>query len=248
MKKNYIVAIDAGTTSVRVLMYDAQMRVVRKQQQEFTQYYPKPGWVEHDADEIWRVTQRLLNTVLKGKEKTVAAIGITNQRETTVVWDALTGKPIHNAIVWQDRRTTDACVSLQKRGYEKLIQSSTGLVLDPYFSVTKVAWLLDHVRGARKKTAAGTLRFGTIDSWLIWKLTKGKVHATDFTNASRTMLYNIKMKKWDAQLLKILKVPASVLPEVRNSSDDYGMYRGIPITGVVGDQQAALFGQGGVKK
>lgn len=246
--KQYVVAIDAGTTSVRVVMYNNSLKVVRSSQQEFAQHYPQPGWVEHDAEQIWRVTERLLNRVIQGRQKQVASIGITNQRETVVVWNTVSGKPIHRAIVWQDRRTADACARLRRRGHEPLIQGKTGLVLDPYFSGSKIAWLLDAVSGARAKARAGLLKAGTIDSWLVWKLTNGVVHATDYTNASRTMLLNVRTRQWDTQLCRLLRVPKQMLPTVLNSGDDYGSYNGIPITGVVGDQQAALFGQGGVTR
>lgn len=245
----YVVVIDAGTTSIRVVCYDTQLRVVDSRQQEFTQYYPQPGWVEHDAQEIWAVTQRLLNRVLRGRQQCVAAIGITNQRETTVVWNAVSGRPIHRAIVWQDRRTSDRCVSLRHQGNESMIQQRTGLRCDPYFSAPKVQWILEQIRGRSRKAstrraAIDQLRFGTIDSWLIWNFSGGRVHATDYTNASRTMLYNIRTHQWDRDLLRLFHIPYSLLPEVRHCQDNYGTYRGIPITGVAGDQQAALFGQG----
>ncbi|MFC1598011.1 glycerol kinase GlpK [Patescibacteria group bacterium] len=242
-KEKYIVAIDAGTTSIRVFCYDQNLKIVQKVQQEFKQHYPKPGWVEHDAAEIWQVTKRLLDQVLEGRSQDVAAIGITNQRETTVMWNKKTGKPAHRAIVWQCRRTADECERLKQKGIEKLIQSKTGLVCDAYFSGTKIKWILDHIKGPKKD-----LLFGTIDSWLIWNLTSGGVHATDFTNASRTMLYNIRKHDWDSELAKELNVPAHILPAVQNSQDDFGTYNGIPIAGVAGDQQAALFGRGAVKQ
>ncbi len=239
-KKDQIVAIDAGTTSIRVLCYDKHLSVVAKAQQEFAQHFPSPGLVEHDAEEIWRITKRLLDRVLRGRLNRVAGIGITNQRETTVLWNSHTGKPTHRALVWQDKRTTSHCQRLRQQGREALIRRRTGLVLDSYFSATKLSWLLKRHRGR-----PDNLLFGTIDSWLIWKLTEGRVHATDCTNASRTLLYNIHSKRWDPELLKLFRIPASVLPEVKKSADDFGSYRGIPITGVAGDQQAALFGQGG---
>lgn len=260
-QKKYIIAIDAGTTSVRVVCYDQKLHVVDSAQQEFTQYYPQPGWVEHDAQEIWAVTEKLLNKVLRGRCDQVASIGITNQRETTVVWNARTGKPIHKAIVWQCRRTAEYCTRLGKRkGVRQKIQSKTGLILDAYFSATKLRWLLrEYVtkkkavaqkRGSKfsRSKALADLRFGTIDTWLLWNLTSGEVHATDFTNASRTMLYNIRKHRWDADLLKLFGVPKHVLPEVRNSGDNFGVYKGIPITAMIGDQQSALFGQGGFSR
>ncbi|PIW37164.1 MAG: glycerol kinase [Candidatus Kerfeldbacteria bacterium CG15_BIG_FIL_POST_REV_8_21_14_020_45_12] len=233
-----LIAIDAGTTSVRVVCYDSKLRVIDKQQQEFNQYFPEPGLVEHDAEEIWNVTKKLLDKVLRGRANQVRGIGITNQRETVVLWNKKTGKPTHKAIVWQDRRTTQACKRLKRRGLSSLIQRSTGLVLDAYFSATKIRWLLDET-----KQPAKDLITGTIDSWLIWNLTGGSVHATDYTNASRTLLYNIDSKQWDPKLLKIFRVPAFLLPEVKNSTDDFGTYRGIPIAGVAGDQQSAMCGQ-----
>lgn len=238
-QKKYVVVIDAGTTSIRVVCYDRRLRVVASAQQELTQYYPRPGWVEHDAQEIWRTTQRLLNRVLRGRSERVAALGITNQRETTVVWDARNGRPVHRAIVWQDRRTTTECDRLRRRGTESFIRQRTGLRCDPYFSATKIRWILDH---CRRGTDVRRLRFGTIDSWLLWNLTGGRVHATDYTNASRTMLYNIRAHQWDPTLLRLFRVPASMLPEVKQCQDDYGTYHTIPIRGVAGDQQSALYG------
>ncbi len=239
-KKDYIIAIDAGTTSIRVFCYDKQLNIVQKVQKEFTQYFPKPGWIEHDPEEIWNVTETLLKKVLKKHGHRIAAIGITNQRETTVVWHRNTGKPVYNAIVWQCRRTANFCTSLKEKGKEKIFQKKTGLLLDAYFSGTKIQWLLNHTKITPEKLLAGT-----IDTWLIWKLTEGKIHATDYTNASRTLLLNIHTLQWDTALAKILKVPITILPEVKNSQDDFGAYKGIPITGVAGDQQAALYGQGG---
>jgi glycerol kinase len=251
-----VVAIDQGTTGSTVLVLDKRGRVVARAYSEFTQHYPKPGWVEHDAEEIWRVTLRVLRQAVKRarlKAKDVAAIGITNQRETTVLWDRKTGKPIHRAIVWQDRRTAPLCDELKAAGQEPRVRAKTGLVLDPYFSGTKVRWILDHVRGARERAAAGGLCFGTIDTWLVWKLTGGAVHATDPTNASRTLLFDIHARSWDAELLSMLDVPSGVLPAVAPSSGVFGettpdvLGAPIKIAGIAGDQQAALFGQGCVE-
>jgi glycerol kinase len=251
-----VVAIDQGTTGSTVLVLDKRGRVVGRAYSEFTQHYPKPGWVEHDAEEIWRVTLGVLRQAVrraKLKAKDVAAIGITNQRETTVVWDRKTGKPIHRAIVWQDRRTAAFCDELRAAGHEALVRRRTGLVVDPYFSGTKVRWLLENVRGARERAAAGGLCFGTIDSWLVWKLTGGEVHVTDPTNASRTLLYDIHARDWSAELLRLLDVPASLLPAVKPSSGVFGettpdvLGAPIRIAGIAGDQQAALFGQGCVE-
>jgi glycerol kinase len=248
-----VVAIDQGTTGSTVLVLDKRGRVVARAYSEFTQHYPKPGWVEHDPEEIWRVTRGVLRQAVKRarlKAKDVAAIGITNQRETTLLWDRKTGKPIHRAIVWQDRRTAAFCDALRAAGHESRVRAKTGLVLDPYFSGTKVRWLLDNVRGARERAVAGGLCFGTIDSWLLWKLTGGAVHATEPTNASRTLLYDIHARAWDDELLAMLDVPASVLPAVRPSSGRFAdttpdvLGAPVPIAGVAGDQQAALFGQG----
>ena len=249
----YILAIDQGTTGSTVMVFDERGRVRSRAYSEFRQHYPKPAWVEHDAEEIWEVTQALIPKALaaaKIKATALAGIGITNQRETTVVWDRKTGKPIHNAIVWQDRRTAGVCDKLRAAGAEKEVRRKTGLVLDPYFSGTKVAWILDNVRGARARAERGELAFGTIDSWLIWKLTGGAVHATDYTNASRTMLFHIGKRQWDDGLCKLLRVPRAMLPEVKRSAGLFGntapgiVGRGeVPITGVAGDQQAALFGQ-----
>ncbi|QZT34853.1 glycerol kinase GlpK [Caldalkalibacillus thermarum TA2.A1] len=253
MDKNYILALDQGTTSSRAILFDKQGQIVGIAQKEFEQIYPQPGWVEHDPMEIWGTQSGVAREVLERtgiKPQQVAAIGITNQRETTVVWDKQTGKPIYNAIVWQDRRTADICDELKQKGLEEYIKENTGLVIDAYFSGTKVKWILDHVEGAREKAEAGELLFGTIDSWLIWKLTGGRAHVTDYSNASRTMLYNIKELAWDERLLKELDIPPSILPEVKPSSHVYGVtdpstFGGaqIPIAGVAGDQQAALFGQ-----
>jgi glycerol kinase len=249
----YILAIDQGTTGSTVMVFDERGRVRSRAYSEFRQHYPKPAWVEHDAEEIWKVTLGLLAKALasaKVKPAQLAGIGITNQRETAVVWDRRTGKPIHRAIVWQDRRTAPVCDKLRKAGAEKEVRRKTGLVLDPYFSGTKVAWILDNVRGARTRAEKGELAFGTIDSWLIWKLTGGAVHATDYTNASRTMLFNIRTLRWDDGLCRLLRVPAAMLPEVRASAGVFGHTEpgilgrtSIAISGVAGDQQSALFGQ-----
>ncbi len=243
-------AIDQGTTGSTVMVFDGRGRVRSRVYSEFTQYYPRPAWVEHDAEQIWKVTRGLLARACRKadiKPSALAAIGITNQRETTVVWDRQTGEPIHRAIVWQDRRTADHCRRLESDGLLPEVRKRTGLVLDPYFSGSKVAWILDHVRGARRRAERGELAFGTIDSWLIYKLTGGRVHATDYTNASRTMLFNIRRRRWDATLCRALGVPMEMLPEVHPSSGVFGttVLSGaeIPIAGVAGDQQAALYGQ-----
>ena len=250
--KKYILALDQGTTSSRAILFDHDGQIVATAQKEFTQYYPKAGWVEHDAMEIWGTQSGVMKEVMgtAGIDASeIAAIGITNQRETTVVWDRETGKPIYHAIVWQCRRTAGFCDELKARGLEDYVRTNTGLVVDAYFSGTKVNWILNNVEGAREKAEAGKLAFGTIDTWLIWNLTKGKVHVTDYSNASRTMLYNIRDLKWDERMMKELDVPASVLPEVKQSSEVYGMTDPsvfgveIPIAGIAGDQQAALFGQ-----
>jgi glycerol kinase len=246
----HILALDQGTTSSRAIIFNPEGGIVSVGQKEFTQHFPQPGWVEHDAEQIWSTQLEVALDALRSanlKPSDIAAIGITNQRETTVIWDRKTGAPIARAIVWQDRRTAGICDRLRKGRSARAIQKKTGLVVDPYFSGTKVQWLLDNVRGARQRAQAGQLAFGTIDSWLIWKLTGGKVHVTDATNASRTMLFNIATKNWDEALLKALDVPAAVLPSVKGSSEPLGeatgKLAGIPITGVAGDQQAALFGQ-----
>ena len=252
MTKKYILALDQGTTSSRAIIYNFEGQIVKVAQKEFTQIYPKAGWVEHDPMEIWGsqsgvVSEILAMTGITAEE--IAAIGITNQRETTVVWERKTGKPVYNAIVWQCRRTSAICDELKTRGLENYIRENTGLVLDAYFSGTKVKWILDNVEGARQKAKNGELLFGNIDTWLIWNLTRGKVHVTDYSNASRTMLYNIKDLKWDEKILKELDIPASMLPEVKPSSAVYGQTDArifgaeIPIAGDAGDQQAALFGQ-----
>ncbi len=244
----FILSIDQGTTSSRAILFSERGMPVRSAQREFTQYFPRPGWVEHDPEEIWETTVAVCREVLSGGEP-VIAIGITNQRETTIVWDRDSGRPIHNAIVWQDRRTTDRCRVLRERGVEDTIREKTGLVIDPYFSGTKINWLLDEVGGARERAGTGRLAFGTVDSYLIWRLTGGAVHATDATNASRTLLFNIHTQDWDDELLDILDVPRSLLPEVRDCAAGYGtttqasIGAAIPITGVAGDQQAATVGQ-----
>ncbi|MBK6469891.1 MAG: glycerol kinase GlpK [Betaproteobacteria bacterium] len=248
----YILALDQGTSSSRSIVFDARGHVVAMAQRELTQHYPQPGWVEHDADEIWdsqlaTAREALAKAGLQARD--IAAIGITNQRETAVLWDRRTGRPLHRAIVWQDRRGEPLCAQLRDHGHAELIRHSTGLVVDSYFSATKLRWLLDHLPGAHIAAAQGELAFGTIDSWLIWKLTGGRVHATDVSNASRTMLYDIRHNAWDPELLALLHVPESVLPQVHPSSHVYGecdaewLGGAIPIAGVAGDQQAALFGQ-----
>jgi glycerol kinase len=251
--QDYILALDQGTTSCRAILFNKSGEIEATAQEEFTQIYPKAGWVEHNANEIWSTQLRVLREVLKKQgisARNIAGIGITNQRETTVVWDRKTSKPIYNAIVWQDRRTASICDELKKAGEEPYIKASTGLLADAYFSGTKVKWILDHVDGAREKADKGELCFGTIDSWLIWKLSGGKVHVTDYTNASRTLLFNIKTLEWDTHLMQMLGVPASMLPEVRKSSEVYTqtdetlLGASVPIAGIAGDQQAALFGQG----
>jgi len=248
----YILSFDQGTTSSRAILFDHQGQIHATAQKEFKQIFPKPGWVEHDPLEIWSTQMGVATEAisLKGlNSNDIAAIGITNQRETTVVWNKTTGQPIYNAIVWQDRRTSDFCDELKKQGKAALIQEKTGLVIDAYFSGSKIKWILDNVSGARDLAAKGELLFGTIDTWLVWKLTNGKVHVTDVTNASRTMLFNIQTLQWDAELLQLLDVPASMLPQVKSSSEVYGhtnqlfAQQEIPIAGIAGDQQAALFGQ-----
>ena len=246
----YVLALDQGTTSSRAILFDKGGSIVAASQKEFPQHFPQPGWVEHNPEDIWKSQLAVAKGVLRKAKLTandVVAIGITNQRETTVVWDRNTGKAIGNAIVWQDRRTAQTCDTLRKRKVDRTIQKKTGLILDAYFSGTKVQWLLDNVKGARRKAEAGDLAFGTVDSWLIWRLTGGSVHVTDPSNASRTMLFNIHTGKWDAQLLKTFNVPSSMLPTVRSSSEIYGDTKllggSIPIAGIAGDQQAALFGQ-----
>ncbi len=248
--KKYILSLDAGTTSSRAILFNHESEIVSVAQKEFTQIYPKAGWVEHDAMEIWSTQSGVVTEALAKVGATaddIAAIGITNQRETTVIWDRKTGEPIYNAIVWQCRRTASFCDELKARGLEDYVRENTGLVIDEYFSGTKINWILNNVEGARERAERGELAFGTIDTWLIWKLTNGKVHVTDYSNASRTMAFNIKTLKWDEKMLKELDIPASLLPEVRPSSEVYGttsLYgTEIPISGAAGDQQAALFGQ-----
>jgi len=251
--EKYVLAIDAGTTSNRAIIFDHKTDIVGVAQKEFTQIFPKPGWVEHNANEIWTTVLAVLAEVLQStkiKPEQIASIGITNQRETTVVWDKHTGLPIYNAIVWQSRQTVPICDEIKALGKERLFREKTGLVVDAYFSGTKVKWILDHVEGAREKAANGDLLFGTIDTWLVWKLSGGAAHVTDYSNASRTLMYNIYDLKWDEELLDILNVPSNMLPEVRPSSEVYcktAHYhffgQEVPIAGIAGDQQAALFGQ-----
>jgi len=248
----FILAMDQGTSSSRSIIYDRNANPIAMAQMAFKQYYPYPGWVEHDAMEIWQAQinsykQAMIQAQLNSCE--IAGIGITNQRETTVIWERRTGKPIHHAIVWQDRRTADICMRLKEAGLEPMIKAKTGLVIDAYFSATKIQWLLDHVDGARAKAKRGELAFGTIDTWLIWNLSRGDLHITDASNASRTLLYNIDKLDWDDDLLTLFDIPASILPSVKSSSEIYGHTRneetgsGIPIAAIAGDQQAALFGQ-----
>ena len=253
MAKKAVLTIDAGTTGVTALLVDRRGEIIGREYSEFRQHYPQPGWVEHDAEEIWQTTMRVGAAALKSaavQPHELAAVGITNQRETTVIWERETGKPIHNAIVWQCRRTAELCEKLKAGGLEPVFREKTGLVIDPYFSGTKMNWLLDYVPNARRRAEAGELLFGTIDTWLLWKLTGGAVHATDHTNASRTLLYNIHDKKWDEELLHILDIPAVILPKVGKSSEVFGytasdlLQAEIPIAGLAGDQQAALYGQG----
>ncbi len=249
-EKEYILAIDQGTTGSRAIVYSKQGQQVASAYQEFRQYFPKPGWVEHDAEEIWMSVRATIERVLRKVPcSKIAAIGITNQRETTVVWDRRTGKPVHKAICWQCRRTSARCDQL-KRKHRALFKKRTGLPVDAYFSATKIEWILNHVKGARAQARKGELLFGTTDSWILWKLTGGQVHATDYTNASRTLIFNIEKRQWDPLLLKKFRIPASMLPEVKRSSGIFGytvrlgrLRAGIPLSGVAGDQQAALFGQ-----
>ncbi len=252
MSSSYILALDQGTTSSRSILFDHQGNIVSVSQREFRQIYPQPGWVEHDAEEIWTTQLGTMTEVISKSGisiNQIAAIGITNQRETTVVWDRKTGKPIYNAIVWQDRRTSVYCDKLKDSVYASGIRTTTGLLIDAYFSATKVQWILDHVLGARDKATKGELAFGTIDSWLVWNLTAGNVHITDVSNASRTMLFDIHTCQWNDELLELFTIPKSMLPEVKSSSEIYGVAEqtmqgfNIPISGIVGDQQAALFGQ-----
>ena len=251
-KRKFIVAIDQGTTSSRAILFNNQGKALFKSQLEFKQYFPKNGWVEHDPEEIWNKTKKvLLNVINKSKRLNgdILTIGITNQRETTILWDKVSGKTVYNAIVWQDRRTADFCNKYRSYKRDRLINKKTGLIIDPYFSGTKIKWVIENVSIAKKLLKKKRLLFGTIDTFLLWRFTKGKVHATDATNASRTMLYNISNNKWDIQILKSLKIPVHILPDIKNSSDNFGMtHKSItglsyPITGVVGDQQAATIGQ-----
>lgn len=250
--KKYILSLDQGTTSSRAILFDAFGNIVQTSQKEFEQIFPKPGWVEHDPTEIWRTQLETARNVLlytDTKPEEIAAIGITNQRETTIVWNKNTGKPVYNAIVWQDRRTAAICDALKAKGLEDYVRKNTGLVIDAYFSGTKINWILDNVEGARSLAEKGELLFGTIDTWLLWNLTGGKVHVTDYSNASRTMLYNINTLRWDEKMLSELNIPKSMLPEVKNSSELYGetlpnlLGESIPVAGIAGDQQSALFGQ-----
>lgn len=245
----YVLALDQGTSSSRAIAFDHEGLPVAVSQKEFTQYFPQPGWVEHDAMEIWSSESGVMAEVAArlGVDAEIAAIGITNQRETTIVWDAATGEPVCHAIVWQDRRTSEFCDSLKAKGLTEMIRSKTGLIIDAYFSGTKVRWILENVPGAREKAERGELRFGTVDSWLVWNLTGGKVHVTDVTNASRTMLFNIHTLEWDKEMLELLGIPASMMPEVRSCSEIYGYTtiagKQVPVAGMAGDQQSALFGQ-----
>lgn len=248
----YILAIDQGTTSTRAIVFDAAMAVVSSAQEEFAQHFPQSGWVEHDPDDLWQTTVNTCRDAIAGAKITpsqIAGIGITNQRETVIVWDKKTGQPIHNAIVWQDRRTSDMCNTLRQAGHEPMIIDRTGLLLDPYFSGTKLKWILDHVEGARERAADGDLLFGTVDSFLIWKLTGGKTHATDATNAARTMLYDIRKGRWSSTICDVFDIPMQMLPEVKDCAADFGHTQpdllggAIPIHGVAGDQQAATVGQ-----
>ena len=250
--EKYLLALDQGTTSSRAIIFDKEGHIKAKAQKEFTQLFPHPGWVEHNPKEIWQSQSAVIveaMTKMGITEESIAGIGITNQRETTIVWDAETGEPVYNAIVWQDRRTSAYCDELKRKGLVDRVHEKTGLFIDAYFSGTKIKWILENVPGARRKAEAGLLRFGNVDAWLIWKLTNGTVHATDVSNASRTMLFNINTLQWDEDLLKLLDIPVSLLPEVKSSSEIYGSAQleswksTVPIAGVAGDQQAALFGQ-----
>lgn len=253
MDKKYVLSIDQGTTSTRAIIFDKNTRIMGSGQKEFEQIFPKPGWVEHNANDIWAsvlavIAEALATANISSSE--IAAIGLTNQRETTVIWDKHTGQPIYNAIVWQSRQTSEICDDLKARGYQDFFYKKTGLILDAYFSATKIQWILNHVEGARQRAERGDLLFGTIDTWILWKLTDGKVHVTDYSNASRTMLFNIYDLKWDKEILSLLDIPRNLLPEVRPSSEVYGHTTAsnffghkVPISGIAGDQQAALFGQ-----
>ena len=247
----YILAIDQGTTGSRAVVYDKNGKTIASAYREFPQYFPRPGWVEHNPEEIWKSVNNSIQKVLKKVPATaIAAIGIANQRETTVIWDRQTGKPVYNAIVWQCRRTADRCEKLKKKGQANFFKKRTGLPIDAYFSATKIEWILKNVKGAMQAAKKGKLCFGTTDSWILWKLTAGKTHATDYTNASRTMIFNIDKLKWDKEILKKFSIPDSILPQVKKSSGIFGktvkikaLPAGIPISGIAGDQQAALFGQ-----
>ena len=252
MEKKYILALDQGTTSSRTIVFDHEGQIRSVAQKEFPQYFPQPGWVEHNPNEIWGSEASVIAEAISTIDITgldIAAIGITNQRETTIVWDIDTDEPIYNAIVWQDRRTAEFCDQLKADGLTETIRQKTGLIIDAYFSGTKIKWILDHVPGARKRAEEGKLRFGTVDSWLVWRLTRGETHVTDVTNASRTMLFNIHELKWDEELLKLFNIPLSMMPEVKSNSEIYGHTKTtifahkVPIAGIAGDQQAALFGQ-----
>lgn len=250
MEKKYVLALDQGTTSSRAILFDRNGRIVNISQKEFTQIYPNPGWVEHDPLEIWETQLEAARGAIRDiNVSEIACIGITNQRETTILWDKNTGRPVYNAIVWQSRQTADICDDLKESGIEPYLKENTGLVIDAYFSGTKIKWILDKVEGVREKAENGDILFGTVDTWLVWKLTGGKLHITDYSNASRTMIYNIKKLQWDEKLLNILDIPHEILPEVRQSSEVYGNTKAdlfgleIPISGIAGDQQAALFGQ-----
>ena len=257
MEKDYIISIDQGTTSTRAILFNTHGKSLVKSQLEFKQYFPKNGWVEHNPEEIWNKTKKVLVDVINKSKRLkgdILTIGITNQRETTILWDQVSGKAVYNAIVWQDRRTSDFCKRYRSNKRERLINKKTGLIIDPYFSATKIKWIIENVPRAKKLLRKKQLLFGTIDTFILWRLTKGKIHATDATNASRTMLYNINTNKWDNQILKSLKIPSHILPVIKNSSDDFGTThksitgKSYPITGVVGDQQAATIGQCCFKK
>lgn len=248
--RNLILALDQGTTSSRSILFNQQFGIEMQSQREFQQHFPDSGWVEHNAMDIWQTTLDTCHEAMAQAQVTsadIAAIGITNQRETTIIWDRSTGKPVYNAIVWQDRRTSDLCSQLKEQGLEPLVTANTGLLLDPYFSATKIAWILDNVPNVREKAERGELAFGTVDTWLLWNLTEGQSHATDATNASRTMLYNIHKHDWDEELLKLFNIPRKLLPDVRDCAADFGtttlLGGAIPILGVAGDQQAATLGQ-----
>lgn len=252
MSKKYVISLDSGTTSNRAVIFDHELNTISIAQEEFDQIYPKPGWVEHDANEIWSTQYRVLKEAIEKNKidpSDVASIGITNQRETTVIWDRKTGEPVCNAIVWQDRRTSDYCESLKHGGHIESIKQKTGLVIDAYFSGTKIKWILEHVDGVKKRAEQGELAFGTVETWLVWKLTKGRLHITDVSNASRTMLFNINTLGWDDELLDLMDIPRSLLPDVVDSSMNYGIIHPdvlegeIPIAGMAGDQQSSLFGQ-----